>query len=184
MIKRLTYELGASGKLQAFGFCEFKEPDSALRALRLLQGYLLANKSLLIKVDDNAQTIIEQWKKRVGVAQDSDGMDVLSPQVKNRDEAVRTDLKHLLREYATDLIVDDEEDEIVINEKPSKNSDEKRHSHKSDTDRDSKKSSSGKGDSKSKGDDISKEDYGEKKDIIVDQIHQFRESQKRYDQIK
>ena len=29
---------GASGKLQAFGFCEFKEPDSALRALRLLQG--------------------------------------------------------------------------------------------------------------------------------------------------
>jgi len=74
--------LGASGKLQAFGFCEFKEPDSALRALRLLQGYQLANKSLLIKVDDNAQTIIEQWKKRVGVMQDSDGMDVLSPQVK------------------------------------------------------------------------------------------------------
>ena len=26
---------GASGKLQAFGFCEFKEPDSALRALSL-----------------------------------------------------------------------------------------------------------------------------------------------------
>merc|ERR1712227_870907 len=37
---------GASGKLQAFGFCEFKEPDSALRALRLLQGHQLANKAL------------------------------------------------------------------------------------------------------------------------------------------
>ena len=102
---------GASGKLQAFGFCEFKEPDSALRALRLLQGYQLANKSLLVKVDDNAQSIIEQWKKRVGVMQDSDGMDVLSPVVKNRDEAVRSDLKALLREYATDLVVEDEDKE-------------------------------------------------------------------------
>ena len=89
MICWLNCWLGASGKLQAFGFCEFKEPDSALRALRLLQGHQLANKALSITVDENAQTIIEQWKKRVGVMQDSDGMDVLSPHVKNRDEAVR-----------------------------------------------------------------------------------------------
>ena len=43
--------------------------------------------------------------------QDSDGMGALSPVVKNRDEAVRTDLKALLREYATDLVVDDEDKE-------------------------------------------------------------------------
>merc|ERR1711970_256283 len=98
---------GASGKLQAFGFCEFKEPDSALRALRLLQGYQLGDKGLLVKVDGNAQSIIEQWKKRSGIKQDSDGMDVLSTQVKNRDEAVRTELKTLLRDYHADLYVED-----------------------------------------------------------------------------
>ena len=68
-------------KLQAFGFCEYKDPDSALRALRILQDFTLVDKPLLIKVDNDAQNIIEMWKKRVGVKQDSDGMDVLSPQV-------------------------------------------------------------------------------------------------------
>merc|ERR1719285_650535 len=98
---------GASGKLQAFGFCEFKEPDSALRALRLLQGYRLGDKELLVNVDCNAQHIIDQWKQRSGIVQDSDGMDVLSQNVKQKDEAVRVELKSLLRDYATDLYVDD-----------------------------------------------------------------------------
>ena len=45
-------------------------------------GYTLGDKGLLVKVDGNAQNIIEQWKKRSGIKQDSDGMDVLSTQVK------------------------------------------------------------------------------------------------------
>ena len=44
-------------------------------------GYQLGDKGLLVKVDGNAQNIIEQWKKRSGIKQDSDGMDVLSTQV-------------------------------------------------------------------------------------------------------
>ena len=41
----------------------------------------MGDKGLLVKVDGNAQNIIEQWKKRSGIKQDSDGMDVLSTQV-------------------------------------------------------------------------------------------------------
>jgi len=124
---------GASGKLQAFGFCEFKEPDSALRALRLLQGYRLGDKELLVNVDCNAQHIIDQWKQRSGIVQDSDGMDVLSQTVKQKDEAVRVELKALLRDYATDLYVDDgpsaEEKSstptpAVISAEPTKSTDE------------------------------------------------------------
>ena len=60
-----------------------------------------------MNVDCNAQHIIDQWKQRSGIVQDSDGMDVLSQTVKQKDEAVRGDLKTLLRDYATDLYVDD-----------------------------------------------------------------------------
>ncbi|CAB1339878.1 unnamed protein product [Coregonus sp. 'balchen'] len=42
---------GASGKLQAFGFCEYKEPESTLRALRLLHELQIGEKKLLVKVD-------------------------------------------------------------------------------------------------------------------------------------
>ena len=48
-------------------------------------GYQLGDKGLLVKVDGNAQNIIEQWKKRSGIKQDSDGMDVLSTQVRFKD---------------------------------------------------------------------------------------------------
>ena len=120
---------GASGKLQAFGFCEFKEPDSALRALRLLQGYRLGDKELLVNVDSNAQHIIDQWKHRSGIVRDSDGMDVLNQTVKQKDEAVRVELKALLRDYATDLYVEEEDEKpekksepgpVVISAEPTK----------------------------------------------------------------
>ena len=52
-------------------------------------GYQLGDKGLLVKVDGNAQNIIEQWKKRSGIKQDSDGMDVLSTQVSPKRMLVR-----------------------------------------------------------------------------------------------
>jgi len=78
----------------------------------------------------------------------------------------------LLREYATDLVVD-EDDEI-----------EEKHEKDEKPKTESKSESRSKSDSKSEktknGEEITKEDYGEKKELIVDQIHQFRESQKKY----
>jgi RNA-binding protein 25 len=39
---------GATGKLQAFGFCEYKEPEATLRALRLLHCLRLAEKTVTV----------------------------------------------------------------------------------------------------------------------------------------
>ena len=95
-------------------------------------------------------------------------------QVKARDEAVRNDLKLLLREYVT---VDEENPKSETNGKSDVKSDSKSDS-KSDKKSESKDKTKEKEESKSKSD-ISKEEYGEKKDIIVDQIEKFRETQKK-----
>lgn len=42
---------GTAGKLQAFGFCEYANPESTLRALRLLHGLSLGSKSLTVSVE-------------------------------------------------------------------------------------------------------------------------------------
>ena len=42
---------GATGKLQAFGFCEFGNPDAALRAIRILHDWDIADKNLVVKVE-------------------------------------------------------------------------------------------------------------------------------------
>ena len=81
----------------------------------------------------------------------------------------------MLREYATDLFVEDEDE---VEEKVEKS--EKEEKPKSESKSKSESKTESKSDNKSKvGEEISKEDYGEKKELIVDQIHQFRESQKR-----
>lgn len=41
---------GTAGKLQAFGFCEYANPESTLRALRLLHSLKLGSKSLTVSV--------------------------------------------------------------------------------------------------------------------------------------
>ena len=41
----------ATGKLQAFGFCEFADPECTLRAMRLLNNFNLGDKNLVVKVD-------------------------------------------------------------------------------------------------------------------------------------
>ncbi|KAI4792480.1 hypothetical protein KUCAC02_033355 [Chaenocephalus aceratus] len=55
---------GASGKLQAFGFCEYKEPESTRRALRLLHELMLGDKKLLVKVDAKTKSQLEEWKAK------------------------------------------------------------------------------------------------------------------------
>jgi len=57
---------GPDGKLQAFGFCAYKDPESALRAIEVLNGYLLGEKKLKIKVDSKTQKEIDEWKESKG----------------------------------------------------------------------------------------------------------------------
>lgn len=48
----------------AFGFCEYKEPESTLRSLRLLHDLQIGEKSLLVKVDAKTKAQLDEWKAR------------------------------------------------------------------------------------------------------------------------
>lgn len=48
----------------AFGFCEYKEPESTLRALRLLHDLQIGDKSLLVKVDAKTKAQLDEWKAK------------------------------------------------------------------------------------------------------------------------
>jgi RNA-binding protein 25 len=58
MIKRMLHNCGsvvnwkrvqgANGKLQAFGFCEYENPEGTLRCIRLLNGWQIQDKKLVV----------------------------------------------------------------------------------------------------------------------------------------
>lgn len=52
---------GATGKLQAFGFCEYSNPDAGMRSIRLLNSYQIADKSLVVKVDAKTKKILDEY---------------------------------------------------------------------------------------------------------------------------
>ena len=55
--------------MQAFGFCEYDNPESTLRSIRLLNGYEIGEKKLLVKVDQQTKELLsEHLKKRRGDA--------------------------------------------------------------------------------------------------------------------
>ena len=41
---------GATGKLQAFGFCDYSDPEASLRAIRLLHELELGEKKLVVSI--------------------------------------------------------------------------------------------------------------------------------------
>uniref|UniRef100_A0A671YLF9 RNA binding motif protein 25 n=1 Tax=Sparus aurata TaxID=8175 RepID=A0A671YLF9_SPAAU len=107
---------GASGKLQAFGFCEYKEPESTLRALRLLHELLLGDKKLLVKVDAKTKAQLDEWKAKKRSANgvncspadganngEEDEEEVLHEETLRRDQVVKGAIEVLIREYASEL---------------------------------------------------------------------------------
>ncbi|XP_034018025.1 RNA-binding protein 25b [Thalassophryne amazonica] len=101
---------GASGKLQAFGFCEYKEPESTLRALRLLHDLQIGDKNLLVKVDAKTKAQLDEWKAKKKTANEKekaeDGADdeeVLDEETKKKDQIVKGAIDGLMREYAAEL---------------------------------------------------------------------------------
>ncbi|BFZ11524.1 hypothetical protein BsWGS_14565 [Bradybaena similaris] len=55
---------GASGKLQAFGFCEYEDPEATLRCIRLLNEWQIADKKLMVKVDTKTKTLLDEYRKK------------------------------------------------------------------------------------------------------------------------
>lgn len=56
---------GPSGKMQGFGFCDFDNPVATLRVIRLLNGYEIADKKLLVKVDQKTQELLSDYIKKM-----------------------------------------------------------------------------------------------------------------------
>ena len=48
--------------LTAFGFCEYSNPDSALRAIRLLHDLEIGEKKLVVKVDAKTKVVLDNYK--------------------------------------------------------------------------------------------------------------------------
>ncbi|XP_028852900.1 RNA-binding protein 25 [Denticeps clupeoides] len=104
---------GASGKLQAFGFCEYKEPESTLRALRLLHELQIGDKKLLVKVDAKTKAQLDEWKAKKksanGVAKleddakEDEDEEVLDEEAKRRDQIINGAIEGLIREYSSEL---------------------------------------------------------------------------------
>ncbi|KAL0969459.1 hypothetical protein UPYG_G00227630 [Umbra pygmaea] len=105
---------GASGKLQAFGFCEYKEPESTLRSLRLLHELLLGDKKLLVKVDAKTKAQLEEWKAKKkstngavkteeGTKEEEAEEEALDEDTQHRDQLVKGAIEGLIREYGSEL---------------------------------------------------------------------------------
>jgi len=54
----------STGKLKAFGFCEYESPEGAIRSLRILSNFSLGGQPLLLKVDEKTQKLIEEFEVR------------------------------------------------------------------------------------------------------------------------
>ncbi|XP_060907813.1 RNA-binding protein 25b [Labrus mixtus] len=157
---------GASGKLQAFGFCEYKEPESTLRALRLLHDLQIGDKNLLVKVDAKTKAQLDEWKAKKKTANGNkkaeDGGDdeeeVLDEETKKKDQIVKGAIDGLMREYAAELNA------------PSTDEDSQRRKRKKE---------------KKEEDDINTIDMEEdKRDLISREISKFRDTHKKLEEEK
>lgn len=100
----------ASGKLQAFGFCEYSEPDSTLRALRILHDRKLGDKPLVVKVDaktrkDLLKYVARKKKERDNESVDDEALDKLVAEMESKSDSGLSSLTEILDE---DMKIEDE----------------------------------------------------------------------------
>ncbi|XP_014669694.1 PREDICTED: RNA-binding protein 25-like [Priapulus caudatus] len=101
---------GASGKLQAFGFCEYDNPESTLRAIRLLHDLQIADRKLVVKVDAKTKALLDEYKVKKRemqgkrpLADDAADDDELDADAIKHDEIVKDTLRAVLKENAHEL---------------------------------------------------------------------------------
>ncbi|KAK3091914.1 hypothetical protein FSP39_023680 [Pinctada imbricata] len=142
---------GASGKLQAFGFCEYEDPEATLRCMRLLNEWEISDKKLVVKVDAKTKTLLDEYrskkkaksgdadeskdkeKKENGEDEKDDDKekkdeekadDELDEFTKREDRVAKAGLDAIMREYAGDL-AKKPYSEIEKEAKPTKKKEEK-----------------------------------------------------------
>uniref|UniRef100_A0A3Q2XHB8 RNA binding motif protein 25b n=1 Tax=Hippocampus comes TaxID=109280 RepID=A0A3Q2XHB8_HIPCM len=164
---------GASGKLQAFGFCEYKEPDSTLRALRLLHDMHIGDKNLLVRVDPKTEAQLDEWKakKKSANGNGNDQEEVLDEETKKKDQVVKGAIDGLMREYADELSAPCQDEESLRRKRKKDKKDEVRQVGFEDLCR--------------KQDDLNTIDMeDDKRDLITREISKFRDTHKKREEEK
>lgn len=92
---------GANGKLQAFGFCDYSDPESAMKAIRILHDFEIADKKLVVKADAKAKEKLDDYVKLKNPGARSD--DPIDEKTKKDDEEIRNQIINLLREHEIEL---------------------------------------------------------------------------------
>lgn len=163
---------GASGKLQAFGFCEYGDPESALRAMRILHEWEIADKKLVVKVDAKTKAQLDEYKAnkrktrqevdnaggKTPTESERDDYDEIDEETKKEDSIIRTGIQVLLKEHEYELT------------RPVVQSETRKRSTKSDK---------GDEDGKESKDNLDEMDLEEdKKNLIHREIDKFRDTMK------
>uniref|UniRef100_A0A1I7XLF0 L-aminoadipate-semialdehyde dehydrogenase-phosphopantetheinyl transferase n=1 Tax=Heterorhabditis bacteriophora TaxID=37862 RepID=A0A1I7XLF0_HETBA len=52
---------GSNGKYQAFGFCDYEDPEGTLRALRVLNDFQIGEKKLVVKAEPKVREELRSW---------------------------------------------------------------------------------------------------------------------------
>ena len=106
---------GATGKLQAFGFCEFGNPDAALRAIRITHDWEIADKRLVVKVDAKTKNVLEDYKRKKRKAflgeekeaqADKDNVkesEYVDSGMRKEDDLTRDRIKAIIKEHSKDM---------------------------------------------------------------------------------
>ncbi|RWS08610.1 RNA-binding protein 25-like protein [Dinothrombium tinctorium] len=95
---------GANGKLQAFGFCEYSDAESAMRAIRLLHEFEIADKKLVVKVDAKTKEKLDEYVRTRDTDSNSvDNSELVDEETKKEDELIATQLTGILREHEIEL---------------------------------------------------------------------------------
>lgn len=91
---------GANGKLQAFGFCDYADPESAMRAIRVLHDFEIADKKLVVKADAKAKEKLDDYVKLKNSGRSDDAIDEAT---KKEDDEIKNQIISLLREHEIEL---------------------------------------------------------------------------------
>lgn len=88
---------GPNGRLQAFGFCDYADAESALRAIRLLHDYEIAEKKLVVKVDAKTKEKLDNYAKE-SESKASDESKPTEEESNEEDEKVMELVKNLVKD--------------------------------------------------------------------------------------
>lgn len=96
---------GATGKIQAFGFCDFADPESAMRAIRILNELDIAEKKLVVKAGAEAKEKLDEYVKKKNPNAKADDT-VVDEATKREDKELRAQISVILREHELELTRD------------------------------------------------------------------------------